>query len=96
MKIEKQNLRENIEQLIGEGVINGEEIDVTTDKVLKLVWILIDYLQTQGKNNVALADVSHQRELLKAFLDWQQNKYPMPYDTDIEEQINAFEAFNCA
>ena len=58
MKIEKQDLRENIEQLIGEGVINGEEVDVTTNKVLKLVWILIDYLQTQGKNNVALADVS--------------------------------------
>jgi len=58
MKIEKQDLRENIEQLIGEGVINCEEIDVTTDKVLKLVWVLIDYLQTQGKNNVDLG-VAH-------------------------------------
>ena len=49
MKIEKKDLRQNIEQLIGEGVINGEEIDVTTDKVLKLVWILIDHLQMQGQ-----------------------------------------------
>ena len=65
MKIEKQDLRENIEQLIGEGVINGEEIDVTTDKVLNLVWVLIDYLQTQGKNNVALADVVGQSEQLR-------------------------------
>lgn len=59
MKIEKQDLRENIEQLIGEGVINGEEVDVTTNKVIKLVWPLIDYLQTQGKNNVDLGSVSN-------------------------------------
>lgn len=42
-----------------------------------------------------LFNVVGRRELLKAFLDWQQNKYPMSYDTDIDEQLNDFEAFNC-
>jgi hypothetical protein len=46
-------------------------------------------------NTLPIQNVSQQRELLKAFLDFQQNKYSKPYDTSISEQIADFEAFNC-
>jgi hypothetical protein len=57
----------------------------------KCIDVIVEYF----KNNSVLGDVSQQRELLKAFLEWQQNKYSMPYDTKIEWQIKDFEAFNC-
>ena len=53
--------------------------------------ILIEELNEQ----LLLYSVSQQRELLKAFLDWQQNKYRKPYDVSPKEQIEDWEAFNC-
>jgi hypothetical protein len=55
----------------------------------------VEWALKQVKNNGVSDDVSQQRELLKVFLEWQQNKYSMPYDTKIEWQIKDFEAFNC-
>jgi hypothetical protein len=49
MKINKSDLRENVEQIIGEGIIDGEEMDVTAEKIMTLVWPIIDYFQTKEK-----------------------------------------------
>lgn len=53
------------------------------------------YIEGLRDGEEALNTTFHNKlsELLSAFLDWQQNKYRMPYDTNIEEQINAFENF---
>jgi len=62
------------------------------DRTNEMENLIEQYADEKAKQALSIADVSHRRERLKAFLDWQQNKYPMPYDTDIEEQLNAFEA----
>jgi hypothetical protein len=41
MKIDKQKLRSEIEDCIALGVINGEEVDVTTDHVMNVIQELI-------------------------------------------------------
>jgi len=63
MKIKKQDLRENIEQLIGDGVINGEEIDITTEKVLTLTYTIIDYLEAKIKEGETLPNIYKLGEL---------------------------------
>lgn len=55
----------------------------------------VNRINEDANKALNIANVSHQRELLKAFLDWQRNKTPMPYDADIDSQIEEFEAFNC-
>jgi hypothetical protein len=45
MEIEKEKLKEDIEQIITDGVIECEEVDITTEKVMKLIWPIIDYFQ---------------------------------------------------
>ena len=69
----------------------GDLVSLTVEELCEL---MEQYHQSKVNNGV-LDDVSQQRELLKAFLEWQQNKYSMPYDTKIEWQIKDFEAFNC-
>jgi len=52
MNIKKEDLRYNISQIIREGINKGEEQDLTTGKVVKLVWPIIDYFQTQQQKKV--------------------------------------------
>lgn len=35
MKVDKNKLKKNIENIIAEGVFNGEEIDITTAKIME-------------------------------------------------------------
>ena len=67
----------------------GGVTDSFMRKELKM--FAMDYRKEQC--NIGI--VSQQRELLKAFLDWQQNKYRKPYDVSPKEQIEDWEAFNC-
>lgn len=46
MKVNKLDLRKTIETIIGEGVVNCEEIDATTDNMMIKIWPVIDHLQT--------------------------------------------------
>ena len=55
-----------------------------------------DLIKEAVNEQLRLCIVSQQRELLKAFLDWQQNKYRKPYDVSPKEQIEDWEAFNCS
>ena len=82
MKIKKEDLRDNIEQLIGEGVINAEEIEVTTDKVLRLVWPLIDYLQRKGENNADSGGGNHPCPSIKKLLNETDAFYCHSWDND--------------
>lgn len=41
MKVDKYNLKIDIEHIIGEGVLNAEEIDVTTNKIMSRIQDLI-------------------------------------------------------
>ena len=50
MKIDKKALTKRIEEIIAEGVINGEEVDVTASNVIKSIWPIIDFLKTQNKS----------------------------------------------
>jgi hypothetical protein len=68
LKVEKEKLKEGIEQIITDGVIECEEIDLTTDKVIKLIWPIIDYLQipksetkTGDQNSMAQANANYDR-----------------------------------
>ena len=45
MKIDKDDLTNCIEQIIAEAVIEGEEVDVTTSRIVKFVWPIIEYLK---------------------------------------------------
>lgn len=45
MRTTKEALRSHIEAIIAEGVMQCEEIDVTTEKVLEQIWPVIDYHQ---------------------------------------------------
>jgi hypothetical protein len=92
--MEKQKLIE----LLRDAYLTGVKEKTFADQ---MNWLDYDYDAMGGAyagavvNNSVLDDVSQQRELLKAFLEWQQNKYSMPYDTKIEWQIKDFEAFYC-
>jgi len=101
MKIEEKDLRENIEQLIFEGVFYGEEVEVTTDKVMKLVWTLIDFLQTQGKVSIVVSGdiynkpmslpvAAPQRETLKAFGEAIVQKMHNGEDFNLEDEVEKF------
>lgn len=41
MKVDRTKLKSNIEKVIGDGVVNGEEIDITTKKIMDEIEILI-------------------------------------------------------
>jgi len=47
MKAEKKLLESKIEQIIAEGVMQCEEVDLTSKKVVDLVWPLIQYLEAK-------------------------------------------------
>ena len=51
MKIDKKYLAKRIEEVIAEGVINGEEVDVTTKNVINLIWPIIDFLKTTNRRD---------------------------------------------
>ena len=91
MKMINKSKLEEIRRLLfdddGYTRINNPHFDMIFEEAFKAG---LNYV-----NNGVLDDVSQRSELLKAFLEWQQNKYSMPYDTKIEWQIKDFEAFNC-
>ena len=45
MNIDKDDLTNCIEQIVTEAVIEGEEVDVTTSRIVKFVWPIIEYLK---------------------------------------------------
>lgn len=47
MKISKEGLKKGIENIIGNGVAECEEIDTTTIKLLKMIWPVIQYQADQ-------------------------------------------------
>ncbi len=47
MKIDKEKLKNAIEEIIAYGVAYGEEVDVTTNKVMKQLEELIIAVQTK-------------------------------------------------
>ncbi len=70
-----------------------DSIDLTDNQVsIPTLNIMLDEILPE---QLRLYFVSQQSELLKAFLDWQQNKYRKPYDVSPKEQIEDWEAFNC-
>lgn len=76
--------------VIGRDCFNPQECEMITRQMAE------EYIrQPQPQpENLPTSDVSYQRELLKAFLNWQQNICTMPYDASISSQIEAWEAFN--
>ena len=44
MNIDKDDLTNSIEQIITEAVIEGEDVEVTTGRIVKFVWPIIEYL----------------------------------------------------
>lgn len=49
MKINKEDIRESIEYIISDGIMECEEVDVTTEKIMKTVWPIIDHLAVKSK-----------------------------------------------
>ncbi len=54
IEVTKEDIKNSIEKAIAEGVINGEEVDVTASKVLGKVWPLIQYLEDQYNDLVRM------------------------------------------
>jgi len=52
------------------------------------------YLEGQVKQLI-ITDVSQQRELLKAFKEWEANKCKLPWDANIDEVVEQYIAINC-
>lgn len=54
MKIEKSNIRKSIENRINMGIVKGEEVDVTTEKIMQDLWPIIDYISIKSKTRKRL------------------------------------------
>jgi hypothetical protein len=58
MKVIKEDLREVIESFIGNGVMSGEEIDVTARNIMNAIWPVIDRFQQDAEPmRIAIKDL---------------------------------------
>lgn len=48
MRLKKEDFYKKIENRVKQGVVEGEEIDVTAKNIVKDIWPIIDYLQLQN------------------------------------------------
>jgi len=48
MRIDKDKLRDEITKVIGDGVVEMEEIDITAQKVIDVIWPIILHLHDEA------------------------------------------------
>lgn len=73
MKIDKQDLYNSIEEIIGNGVENMEEVDVTTKKVVVPIWKIITYLKDELTAEKYMSEI--QRNTIKKFNESESEKH---------------------
>ena len=49
MKANKKHLINQIESILAEGICDMEEIDITSEKLIKLIWPYFEYYENQNK-----------------------------------------------
>lgn len=49
MKIDRKEISDSIAETIADGVVWGEEVDVTTQAIMDKIWPLIRYLKDNQK-----------------------------------------------
>lgn len=49
MKANKKHLTNQVESILADGICNCEEIDITSEKLIKLIWPYFQYLDEQNK-----------------------------------------------
>ena len=49
MKANKKHLINQIEKILAEGICDMEEIDITSEKQIKLIWPYFEYYENQNK-----------------------------------------------
>ena len=86
--MEKMDLIADIDKII------GCNTDVTDDTHADLVDEILRYIEAKF-NDIDLADVSQQSELLKAFLKWRLDKPHSDFQTQDYDIKEFLKAFNC-
>ena len=52
MKANKKHLTNQIEDILIKGICDCEEIDITSEKLIKLIWLFFEYYEDQNKELV--------------------------------------------
>ncbi|HDZ04855.1 hypothetical protein LCGC14_0370960 [marine sediment metagenome] len=52
IKVNRRILYEKVQEIIGNGVIEGEEVDLTSKKVLDEIWTIINFLNLPFKERL--------------------------------------------
>lgn len=64
IKVNRRILYEKVQEIIGNGVIEGEEVDLTSKKVLDEIWTIINFLNLPFKERLK-AKMPSEEEIIK-------------------------------
>ena len=56
MKANKKHLTNQIESILANGICDMEEIDITSEKLIKLIWPYFEYYEDQNKELIEVLE----------------------------------------